>query len=337
MRVVHVPLLACPGCHAALALSSDTSGETVDSGTLSCASCGRTYPIVGGIARFVPRDNYASSFGLQWRQHARTQYDSTTGVPISATRLFAETEWPQRMDGELILEAGSGSGRFTEVLAGTGATIVSFDYSRAVEANYAAHAHLPNVLIVQGDVYRMPFRLGVFDRACCLGVLQHTPDVERAFHALPPMVKPGGHLAVDVYRKPHGIRRLLNTKYWVRPLTRRIPPERLYPLVERYVRGIWPLARRLPKRVNWVLLVADYRGEYDLPAQSLREWAVLDSFDMLSPTFDSPQDIETVRRWISDAGLERAVVRYGHNGIEARGYVPSGGDRANTAGFQAFP
>jgi ubiquinone/menaquinone biosynthesis C-methylase UbiE len=32
------------------------------------------------------------------------------------------------------------------------------------------------VLIVQADVFAMPFRAGTFDRIFCFGMLQHTPD-----------------------------------------------------------------------------------------------------------------------------------------------------------------
>ena len=51
-------------------------------------------------------------------------------------RLFNVTGWDKRLKGEKILEVGSGAGRFTEILLGTGAEITSFDYSNAVTANY---------------------------------------------------------------------------------------------------------------------------------------------------------------------------------------------------------
>ena len=70
-----------------------------------------------------------------------------------------------------MLEVGSGAGRFTEQAASTGAFVVSMDYSAAVDANYQSNGTKPNVLIVQGDVYQMPFRRSSFDKlfcfACC--------------------------------------------------------------------------------------------------------------------------------------------------------------------------
>jgi hypothetical protein len=60
-----------------------------------------------------------------------------------------------------------------------------------------------------------------------------------------------------------------------------------------------------------------------LPPETNRDWAVLDTFDMYAPAYDLPQDIATVRRWFSDAGLERVVVRYGPNGVVGRGRKPT--------------
>jgi hypothetical protein len=118
----------------------------------------------------------------------------------------------------------------------------------------------------------------------------------------------------DVYRKSFA-RYVLGTKYWVRPLTRRLPPERLYRLVHRYVDLMWPLARlvrkipRLGPTLNWRLLIADYSRELATDDELLREWAYLDTFDMLSPRFDFPQTIETARRWCHEAGGFRSQLR----------------------------
>ena len=299
-------------------------GSRIETGALQCSTCGRTYEIVRYIPRFVPMKNYASTFGLQWSKHARTQYDSYTGSSVSGRRFFEETKWPRRMHGQVVLEAGSGSGRFTEIAASTGATIASMDYSHAVDANYASNGEKDNVLIVQGDIYRMPFRPNSFDGIFCFGVLQHTPRVEEAFRNLTKYLVRGGSLVIDVYRRPTGKERLLNTKYMVRPVTKRLPSEMLYSFCNAYVNLMWPLTsliHRLPRgsAINWKLLIPDYRGEYPLPEGILKEWATLDMFDMLSPAHDNPQTLDAVKRWFSDAGMPEADVHLGYNGIMGRG------------------
>jgi uncharacterized protein YbaR (Trm112 family)/ubiquinone/menaquinone biosynthesis C-methylase UbiE len=334
MRNEHLDLLVCPSCKSALrVVGHEDDGRSIKSGALHCSGCKHEYPIVGHIPRFVPLENYASGFGVEWTKHARTQHDNYSGVAVSETRFFDETRWPRRLEGETILEVGSGSGRFTVHAASTGAMVVSLDYSHAVEANYASNGCRDNVLIVQGDLYQMPFKEASFDKLFCFGVLQHTPDVKGAFMCLPPYLKPGGGLAIDVYRKQTGIKKLLPTALWVRPLTRRLPPERLYRWTERYVQAMWPVARslrklpRLHEILKWRLLVPDYWGSRTIPWQNmsdvlLKEWAVLDAFDDLSPRYISPQTLEEVKCWFKAARLNNVEVCYGYNGIEGRGTKP---------------
>jgi SAM-dependent methyltransferase len=328
MRESELTYLVCPSCEGDLTLAEATErdGERIMSGRLECSRCAAVYPVTRGIPRFVSSDNYAQNFGLEWTLHARTQYDSHSGMTISERRFFEETRWPRRLEGETILEVGSGSGRFTEQAARTGAFVVSMDYSAAVEVNYQAHGHLPNVLIVQGDVYRMPFRRGFFDRLFCFGMLQHTPDVHAAFMALPPMLRPGGELVVDVYKKSFAAV-VLNTRYLVRIVTRRVPPYPLYRLTRLWIDAMWPLAMRIgsiPRigpSINWRLLVADYRP-LGLEGANLKEWAYLDAYDMLSPRYDSPQTAGTLRRWFKEAGMIEVEVGDGYNGVEGRGKRP---------------
>jgi SAM-dependent methyltransferase len=327
MRLDHLKLLACPVCHGSLTCThsrADSSGGIAD-GSLGCTSCGENYPVIAGVPRFVPRENYASGFGLEWTKHARTQYDSYSGIPASEQRFFGETGWPRDMAGELILEVGSGSGRFTEQAARTGATVVSLDYSYAVDANYASNGARSNVLIVQADVFAMPFRPRSFDRVFCFGMLQHTPSPSNAFAALPPVLKAGGALCADIYKVSFW-RTIAQTKYWVRPFTRRMNPDRLYARVRRWVDFMWPLAaviRRLPRgyAINWRLLVADY-SFLGLQGQMLKEWSYLDTFDMLAPRFDRPATRETFRRWAEQSKLQDIDAYYSPHGVVLRARAP---------------
>ena len=41
----------------------------------------------------------------------------------------------------------------------------------------------------------------------------------------------------------------------------------------------------------------------NLSKEELREWVVLDTFDMFSPAYDNPQKISTVKKWMEECGV----------------------------------
>lgn len=308
MRKELLEILCCPACRGDLRLDGD--GE---SGTLACTACGAVYPIVRSIPRFVPAENYAGNFGLQWNRFPRTQLDSHSGHPISRDRFFSQSDWnPAEMKGKRVLDVGCGAGRFAEVAVGTGAHVVAIDFSAAVDAARNNLEGKGTIDFLQADAYRLPFRPGSFDYVYCFGVLQHTPDPRAAFHAILEPLRPGGQIAVDLY--PKLWQTLFWPKYWLRPLTRRMRRERLFRLVERVVPYLLPVSRavgRVPvlgRQLRYLVPVMNYEGAYPLTEAQLREWAVLDTYDMFSPVHDHPQTPATLRSWLSEAGVVDAEV-----------------------------
>jgi len=176
----------------------------VDDGELVSEDGRHRYPIRNGIPRFVPESNYADNFGMQWNHFSKTQLDSHSGHPISADRFWKATGWqPEQIKDHWVLDVGCGAGRFAEVALSAGAKVVALDYSSAVDAScYANLQHHPNLHVVQGDIYALPFAPESFPFVYSLGVLQHTPDVAKAFAALPPMVAGGGGCAWTITKNP---------------------------------------------------------------------------------------------------------------------------------------
>lgn len=330
MKESHLHYLVCPDCRHDLQIqaASKREDDRVIEGELQCAACEKTYPILRGIPRFVELSNYADGFDFQWNKHALTQHDSYSNSNVSEERFFNETKWDRDLSGQCILEVGCGSGRFTAQAISTGAMVVATDLSGAVDANYRAHEGIDNLLLVQSNIYNMPFREASFDKVFCLGVLQHTPDVEKSFRTLPEYLKAGGSYVTDVYDKRSGLLGVLEifyrTYFWFRPLTRRLPTQLLYTLVSTYIKVMWPIARlinkipRIGPKLNRMLLIVDYRGRYPLSEEMLQEWSILDTFDMLSPAYDQRQTIETFRNWFETSPLKDIEVHYGYNGIEGR-------------------
>src|SRR4051812_20456103 len=302
-------LLACPECKGPLLSADETGGgEGIDSAKLRCTACERTYPVRDGIPRFVAEHNYADSFGFQWNRFSRTQLDSHSGVPISRERLLGSTgwDWPA-IRGKRVLDVGCGAGRFAEVALEFGANVVAVDYSSAIDAARSNLARFPQFEGIQASVYNLPFVPGSFDYVYCLGVLQHTPDPDSAFAKLPEQLRNGGRIAIDVY--PLMWANIFWSKYWLRPLTKRIPGEKLFAMLEGTAPGLLALSRRVGaiplvgRKLKYLLPVANYDHVYALSETQLREWAVLDTFDMLSPQHDHPKSSAHVRDWLQRAGL----------------------------------
>jgi SAM-dependent methyltransferase len=309
--------LRCPKSGQRLMMDEavDVSHD-IESGWLVSEDGRHRYPIRDHIPRFVPQTNYADNFGMQWNHFRQTQLDSYSGHPISAERFWKATGWsPQELKGQWVLDVGCGAGRFAEVALNAGAQVVALDYSSAADACYANLKHQPNLHVVQGDIYALPFAPDKFSFVYSLGVLQHTPDVASAFAALPPMVRGGGRLCVDFYWKR--FRTMMHAKYPFRLITKRMPQRNLFGLLERWVPfllavsqglGRVPLLGRVLKRL---VPVADYTGIFPLSDQQLREWALLDTFDMLAPAYDNPQTEAQVRQWLYDAELVDVTVFHG--------------------------
>jgi SAM-dependent methyltransferase len=329
MFTKHLQHLICISCGTPLSFKNPDDGtqERIETGTLFCSSCKAEYPIIKGVPRFVPSDHYTQAFGFQWLKHARTQFDSYTGMPVSEKRIRIETKWPETLTGEKILEAGCGSGRFTEQLLKKGAFIAAFDASVAVEANYEFHGNNPSVLIVQADIYKQPFKDGYFDKGLCIGVLQHTPDPKKSIASVVSKVRSGGLCAMDIYRKNPWYRQMWNTKYWARPFFKHMKPERLYKLCTAYITLMWPLANiitRLPfgRSINQKILIPELlsSSKYKKFSNELhKEWTILHLFDWLNPTYDQPQNEKTFRSWLQEAGLTNIETGYDYGGVDARG------------------
>lgn len=288
---------------------------------------GRTYPAAKGIPRFVPAENYAQDFGMQWNLFPKTQLDSHTGLRLSEDRLARCLRGELAgLAGKRVLEAGSGAGRFTEVLLKYGASVDSFDYSNAVEANAANNGADPRLTLVQADIRKIPFPPASYDFVVCLGVLQHTPDPEESLRSLWRMVKPGGALVIDHYRRK--LRNYLPPPIGVagmvyRWIVLRLPAERRFQTVKRIVDFWFPIQWRFrDSRLAQFLLarfspVVMYYPHFGLRDEAMYyEWMLLDTHDALTDRYKHRRTLGEMRRFLRTLCPD-PVVTAGGNGVEA--------------------
>jgi SAM-dependent methyltransferase len=92
--------------------------------------------------------------------------------------------------GKTGLDVGCGFGRHIIQAAKSGAEMVGIDLSEAVVAAYKNTKDLPNIHIIQGDIYSLPFREGTFDFIYSLGVLHHLPNPQEGFKAVVKLLGP---------------------------------------------------------------------------------------------------------------------------------------------------
>ena len=332
MRYYHVKNLTCPGADHEFVVapkSIEVSGE-IKEGELICRVDARRVPIRNYIPRFREDSGYTESFGKQWNRFRRTQVDKFNGTTLSRERFYSGTGWStEELREAQVLEVGCGAGRFTQVMLDAGAWVFALDYSTAVDACVENNGPHPRLCVVQGDLYHMPFRRKYFDYVFCYGVLQHTPDVRHAFMSLIPFLKPGGKLAIDVYSKGWMLAPY-KSKYLYRPITKRMPPDLLFRVIEWYVPKWLPVdtvMKRIPvlgPMLGMAIPCWNY-SYFPLTRQQQQEWSVLDTFDALASRYDYPQTLFTVRQWFEDAGLDEIDVRFGGNGILGNGRAPLGG------------
>jgi len=283
------------------------------------------YPFINGAYRVVSGENYASNFGLEWNTFQKTQIDKFSGNPISKERFFAETGWTDSLDGQTILEVGSGAGRFSQIILDyTKATLYSVDYSSAVEANYRNNGPHDRMKLFQASIYELPFQKQSFDKVICLGVLQHTPDFKESVRCLVEMVKPGGELVIDFYPVRNALTKV-HSKYILRPFVKRMDHNKLMKLIKRNVDFLISVYR-FNKKIGLGVLNRfvpicdiDRTLPMGMTEEQYREWVILDTFDMFSPEHDHPQRLSTVAKWVKEFGMtvmNAAFIKYSGN-IEA--------------------
>jgi SAM-dependent methyltransferase len=298
----------------------------------SCLHCqsGCRVPVIAGIPRFVPQDNYASAFGHQWNAYRKTQLDSYTGTTITRSRLERCLGGSMHIvRGQRVLEAGCGAGRFTEILLSAGARVFACDLSNAVEANRQNCGQAPDYFVCQADIMNLPVEPASFDVVICLGVIQHTPNPEQTIARLSSYVRPGGLLVIDHYS--YGAEDMTPTRQVLRRFLLRTSPRFSLAFTRGLVALLWPLhrwawsarnaplGRRLRNKLLYLSPLVDYHDSYsELGPSLLYAWAALDTHDALTDRYKFKRTVEEIAACLQECDMTDIEASYGGNGVEAR-------------------
>jgi SAM-dependent methyltransferase len=267
--------LVCPSCKTVL---------SVEDNDVRCSTCSTGFPIEDGIVRFVQQAHLAS-FGLQWNRY-EVAHDDEDRATFQAKTGFKIDE----LKGLRVLDAGCGGGRYCKVAAEAGAFVTGADHSSAV-VKAATLCEGLDVRLVQADLKQLPFPEESFDLAFSIGVMHHDKNTRTVFDAVSKMVKPGGRMAVWLYRKNIWPQEVVNN--FLRQRTTRWKPERLEPWCRfgAFLGGIPLVKQTLSKVANF-------------STHPVRENRICDTFDWYAPEFQYHHTTAELESWFTEAGFD---------------------------------
>jgi SAM-dependent methyltransferase len=268
-----------------------------------------------------------TAYGLQWDRFRILRPDEDRATFRNRTGLMASD-----LAGKAVLDGGCGMGRYLRIADELGPElVVGLDLSAAVLAARELTADLPHVAIVRGDLLRLPLAPASFDHVYSIGVVDHTPDPRRAFLGLASLLKPGGRIAIWIYRRERPIVEwIMNVQ---RAISTRLPLALLMGL-SRMTAPVGGLKRRMmssPWRLVERAGVALHLFTIGVSLHPDPEVRVCDTLDWYAPRYLSRHDKEEVADWFAEAGLidlvdlNEAQVFYHHgqgHGVNIAGRRP---------------
>lgn len=222
MRPETFSMLRCPnGCQNALSLTIESEKhKRIEQGQIRCEGCGSVFPIEGGIVRMLPQHLHLQQITPEHEAEIRLKrsemaardaqvedYDKMTNLA-----LFGKVEIPytlQQMNlrpTDVLLEAGCGTGRMTQVFAHKCKSHVAVDFS--IESLLVCRQKLDrlgihNVDLIQADICSLPIHDEQFHRVVSCGVLEHIPTPSSRAKMVEEMTRtalPDSKLVISAYK-----------------------------------------------------------------------------------------------------------------------------------------
>jgi len=124
-------------------------------------------------------------------------YDERASTLVALDRRYTLQHLDPR-PGELILDAGCGTGAHLGSILQAGARAVGLDFSAGMLAR--ARRALSTVPLIQADLNRpLPMPSGVFDAVLCGLVSEHLTDLTQFFESLSDVLRRGGRLVFSAF------------------------------------------------------------------------------------------------------------------------------------------
>jgi GT2 family glycosyltransferase/uncharacterized protein YbaR (Trm112 family)/SAM-dependent methyltransferase len=233
--------------------------------------------------------------------------DIFTHIPTEQDVRSVDTSF---LKDRTVIEMGCGMGKYVQTVARYSKLAVGLDLSHSLDRARENTRHLSNVLLVQGNILRPPFRPEAFDYVYSVGVLHHTPDCRLAFKRSASLVKPGGRFSVWLYPTERRTDLYARAVHFVqddliRPVTCRMPPEWLYQVCRLLGKmTFWRdnAALRGRRRLAQLLALFAVGGHTD------KKIAEFLNFDWYSPQYRSYHSEDELLRWFPEEGLGNVTI-----------------------------
>ncbi len=132
----------------------------------------------------------------EWPEKYDQWFETPIGGLVKKYESSLIREMLQPGAGELILDAGCGTGVFTHDLLTAGAKVTGLDLSFPMLRRAGKKAEAYPFRMVQGDLRRLPFAGNSFDKVISVTAIEFIDDAQAAVGELFRVVRPGGWIVV---------------------------------------------------------------------------------------------------------------------------------------------
>ncbi len=173
---------------------------------LRCSECGRVFPIEDGVPVFVTGQNHWSELleaeARQWDEQARRYEEKRARDPRYMAGVQAAIRALQIQPGDVVLDAGCGTGLTVRSYLCPDVRVVGLDLSRESLRYLRGSLSGARVDLVRGDLSALPFADATFDRVLCANALQQIPDADlrrRCIRELARVASPNAQVVVTAH------------------------------------------------------------------------------------------------------------------------------------------
>lgn len=135
----------------------------------------------------------------QWVKAMGVEWEKIAPPEVSPRDSF-EIRFLDVKTDELILDCGSGNGRFSMAMAKMGADVIAVDINQKMVRILKERSKKGEVFSIQpivGDMQDLPLRASVFDKIICAGNLWYVANYKKTVYEMLNALKIGGTLLID--------------------------------------------------------------------------------------------------------------------------------------------